>query len=104
MSTSNQQEIYRTKVNLETAQIAWRELLRFFASGAAIHVSEDLDLVEVAFQMSQDNTAQIKRWILAGKLGKVTDEQATAWVDTDALLWAVVVSPWVLVQPSGSLQ
>jgi len=41
---------------------------------------------------------------LAGKLGKVTDEQATAWVDTDALLWAVVVSPWVLVQPSGSLQ
>jgi len=104
MTTSSQQEIYRTKVNLETAQIAWKELQRFFARGAAIHVSDDLDLVEVAFQMSQDNAAQIQQWMLAGKLGKVTDEQAASWIQTDALVWAVVVSPWVLVQPSGSLQ
>jgi hypothetical protein len=104
MTNSNQQEIYRTKVNLETARIAWKELQRFFASGAAIHVSGDLDLVEVAFQMSQDNAAQIRHWMLDGKLGKVTDEQAAAWIETDALVWAVVVSPWVLVQPSGSLQ
>jgi hypothetical protein len=104
MTTSNQQEIYRAKVNLETAQIAWKELQRFFASGAAIRVSEDLDLVEVAFQMSQDNAAQIQQWMTAGKLGKVTDEQAAAWFETDALVWAAVVSPWVLVQLSGSLQ
>jgi hypothetical protein len=104
MTTSNQQEIYRTKVNLETARIAWKELQRFFASGAAIHVSVDLDLVEVAYQMSQDNTAQIRQWMLDGKLGKVSDEQAAAWIGTDAMVWAVVVSPWVLVQPSGSIQ
>ena len=104
MTTSSQQEIYRAKVNLETALIAWKELQRFFASGAAIHVSGDLDLVEVAFQMSRDNAAQVRQWMVAGKLGKVTDEQAAAWLKTDALVWAVVVSPWVLVQPSGSLQ
>ena len=103
MTTSNQQEIYRAKVNLETAQIAWKELLRFFASGAAIHVSDDLDLVEVAFQMSRDNAAQIQQWMVEGKLGNVTDEQAAAWFETDALVWAVVVSPWVLVQLSASL-
>ena len=96
--------VFRAKLNLETAKIAWKELQRFFAGGAALMVFADLDLVEVAFQMSEDNVAQIQRWVEAGKLGKVTDAQAAAWFESDALVWAVVVSPWVLVQPSGSLQ
>ncbi|HEX5364239.1 MAG TPA: DUF2288 domain-containing protein [Gallionella sp.] len=100
MTSPNQQEIYRAKVNLETSQIAWKELQRFFASGAALVVSRELDLVEAAFQMSQDNAAQIRQWMDEGKFGKVTDEQALAWYEADAVMWAVVVSPWVLVQPS----
>ena len=99
MTTPDLQEIARTKVNRETSRIAWKELQRFFASGAAIFVSDDLDLVEVAFQFSQDNKAQVERWLLTGKVGKVSDEQAAAWVEADATAWAVVVSPWVLVQP-----
>ena len=101
MMEANKEEIYRAKLNLETAQIAWRELQRFFASGAALKVSSDLDLVEVALQMSEDNAEQIREWMLAGKLGKVTDEQAAEWFETDALVWGVVVSPWLLVQGSG---
>ena len=104
MSTTDPTEIYRTKVNLETARIAWKELQRFFAGGVAIHVGDELDLVEVAFQMSQDNAEQVQNWMLEGKIGKVTDEQAQAWFDVDALVWAVVVSPYVLVQASGSIQ
>jgi len=104
MTATGRQEIYRAKVNLETARIAWKELQRFFAGGTAIHVSDDLDLVEVAFQMSEDNAAQIQRWMVAGKLGKVTDEQADVWFGTDSLVWAVVVSPWVLVQSSVNQQ
>ena len=104
MAVDDAQEIFRAKVNLETAQIAWKDLQRFFASGAAVHVSDDLDLVEVAYQMSRDNADLIQEWMVAGKLGKVSDEQAAAWFETDSLVWAVVVSPWVLVQPSGKLQ
>jgi hypothetical protein len=88
----------RARVNLETSQIAWKDLQRYFASGAALAVADDLDLVEVAFQMAEDNAMQIRQWIAAGKFGKVTDEQAGEWFEADALLWAVVVSPWVLVQ------
>ena len=99
----NRTEVFRAKLNLETAQIAWKDLQRFFASGAALHASAELDLVEVAFQMSEDNAEQIREWMLAGKLGKVTDEQAAAWLEADALVWAVVVSPWLLVQGSGNL-
>ena len=97
-------EIFRTKVNLETSQIAWKELQRFFASGSALMVSSDLDLVDVACQMSLDNAAQIRQWMSAGKFGKVSDQQARAWLTADEVLWAVVVSPWVLVQPVRQLQ
>ncbi len=99
MTETNKQEIYRAKVNLETSRIAWKELQRFFASGAAIYVSPDLDLVEVAFQISEDNKAQVARWMEAGQVARVTDAQAQSWYDADAEMWAVVVSPYVLVQP-----
>ncbi|MBI3902433.1 MAG: DUF2288 domain-containing protein [Nitrosomonadales bacterium] len=100
MTAADPQEIYRAKVNLETSRIAWKELQRFFASGAAIFVNDELDLVEVAFQFSQDNKAQVERWLLTKKVGKVSDDQATKWIASDADMWAVVVSPWVLVQPA----
>lgn len=92
------QEVFRAKVNLETSRIAWKELQRFFASGVAVAVDAELDLVEVAFQFSRDNKAQVERWLLTGKVGKVLDSQAAAWIAADAEMWAVVVSPWVLVQ------
>ena len=99
MSEMSQQEIFRAKVNLETAQMRWRDMQRYFASGVALFVSPELDLVETAFQMSQDNAALIRQWMAAGQFGKVTDDQARVWLESDAMLWAVVVSPWVLVQP-----
>lgn len=104
MTTQNQQEIYRAKVNLETSRIAWKELQRFFASGATLAVSAELDLVEVAFQISEDNQAQVVQWVNAGQVNKVTDAQALAWYEADAEVWAVVVSPYVLVQGAEKLQ
>lgn len=103
MIDPDQQEIFRAKINLETSKIAWKELQRFFAGGKALMVSADLDLVDVAFQMSKDNVEQIQQWAMAGKLALVSDEQARVWIEAEALVWAVVVSPWVLVQPVGRL-
>ena len=104
MTEPNLEEVSRAEVNLETAQIAWKELQRFFAKGAALFVSAELDLVEVAVQMSKDDTEQIRQWMDVGKLVKVTDTQAASWFEADALVWAVVVRPWVLVQPVEKLQ
>ena len=99
MKATNHREIVRAKVNQETSKIAWKDLQRFFAAGMALTVAEDLDLVEVALQVSEDNATQIQEWMAAGKFGRVSDEQAGVWFERDALLWAVVISPWVLVQP-----
>ena len=102
--TEDRATVFRAKLNLETGQIHWKELQRFFASGAVLVISPDLDLVEVAFQMSEDNFAQIQQWAETGKFCKVSDEQAAAWFEADTEVWAVVVSPWVLVQLARPLQ
>ncbi|MGC2166224.1 MAG: DUF2288 domain-containing protein [Gallionella sp.] len=98
------QDLYKAKVNLETAQIAWKELQRLFAGGVVLMISRELDLVEVAFQISKDNVGLIRGWAEQGKLLKVSDTQAASWFEDDALVWAVVASPWVLVQPADKLQ
>jgi len=91
-------DIDRAQVNLETAQIGWRELQPYFARGATVAVKAGLDLVDVAFQISKDNKVQVALWLESGQIGRVTDEQALAWYDADALVWAVVARPYVLVQ------
>lgn len=91
-------DIDRAQVNLETAQIGWRELQPYFARGATVAVDETLDLVDVAFQISKDNKQQVAEWMASGQIGRVTDKQALAWYEADALVWAVVARPYVLVQ------
>lgn len=86
-------------LNGETAKIAWRELQSFFASGNAVFVDESLDLVDIAAEFALDNKAAFSCWLQAGKVGLVSDRQAEAWFASQATVWAVVVAPWVLVQP-----
>ena len=91
-------DIVQAKINLETAQIPWRELQRFFASGKAIAVDSSLDLTEIARVIARDQSAQLKQWMGASLVGSVSDKQAQIWYEQNALVWAVVVKPWVLVQ------
>ncbi len=88
----------RKKINQETSQILWAELQRFFASGLAIHVDRELDLVDVAWRFAQDDKHQVESWLKQNKVGPVTDNQAKQWLEEDAHVWAVVVKPWILVQ------
>ncbi len=104
-----EQEFLHAKLNMETAQMPWRELQRYFASGHIIAIGDGLDLVSVAVMMAADDTENISRLIEQKRIERVTDEQAQSWFDEDANLWTVVVKPWILVQakkntiPNGSL-
>jgi len=87
------------KINRETARVQWSELERHFAHGAVVYVSEALDLVDVALRIAHDDKDSIARWMSEGKVAKVSDVQALTWQTTNAVLWASVVNPFVLVQP-----
>jgi len=96
--TDNIPDLTKEKVNLETSKIAWKELQRFFASGSAVYVSPELDLVDVAYQFSIDNKEQVADWLQNNQLGLVSDQQALAWLELNSEVWAVVIKPWILVQ------
>lgn len=82
----------------ETAQIRWQELQKHYASGMVLFVTESLDLIDVACAVAQDNKAKVQTWLQAQQVGSVTDDMARQWLAQDPVLWAVVVSPFVLVQ------
>lgn len=88
----------KSKLNLETAKIAWAELQLFFASGKAVSVDTSLDMIDVACAMHLDHAAQIQDWMAKGLIGQVSDDQAKSWHKADAEVWALVIRPWVLVQ------
>jgi hypothetical protein len=98
MSTDDDRDDIRAKLNLETSKIRWKDLQTYFARGHVVRVSPALDLLEVAAELTADNKARFEHWMSADKVGEVTPDQARQWFDQDAELWAVVVAPWVLVQ------
>jgi hypothetical protein len=99
MNDSTQQgDLLRASINGETSRAKWSELLRFFAAGTVIAVSEELDLVDVAVCIANDDKETVAQWMAENRLGKVSDAQASAWLEADAALWTVVVKPWILVQ------
>ena len=97
-------EQLRVKLNMETAQLPWRELERHFASGHIVAVADGLDVVSVAVMVASDDVQSIALLLKDGQIGKVTDGQAQSWSDADASLWAVVVKPWILVQEKKPAQ
>ena len=98
MNEINGHDLSKDKVNLETSQIPWKELQRFFFFFLVVYVAKELYLVDVAYQFSRDNKTQVEQWLQSQQVAMVSDEQALAWWDEDAVVWAVVVKPWLLVQ------
>ena len=82
-----------------TARIEWKALEPHFARGQVLWAVSDLDLVEVAQALINDDSAAVKSWMDQGKVALASDEQAQDWhARNPDNLWAVVVRPWVLVQ------
>jgi hypothetical protein len=99
-----EQQLLHAKLNMETAQIAWSELLRYFAGGHVLTISHALDLVEVAARITADDIATVQQWLEQGHIARVSDDQARIWLEADAMLWTVVARPWVLVQENKPAQ
>ena len=95
---NNQTSTLYAKLLGETAQIGWAELAPFFAKGQLLAVAPELDLVAVAEALAGDQSATVRNWLESKQVQLLTDERAQDWQLRDPDLWAVVVSPWVVVQ------
>lgn len=87
------------KLLRETGKIEWKLLAPQLESGDLVMVENPLDLVMVAYCFAEDDKQQVAAWLEAGQVARITAEQAGHWNEENPLFWAVVVAPWVLVQP-----
>ena len=94
----NEEPDLRTLLNAQAGKADWEELQRHFARGVLVLVANDLDLIEVAARVTEDDKVQIEAWMTAGKVRGPEVEDAKRWSADNSEFWTVVVAPWVLVQ------
>ncbi len=94
-------EVLKARLNTETAKIGWEEIQRFFAKGQVFIVDSELDLIDTAAKMIQDEKGSVEKWLEQGLILQATTDDARRWNETDPDLWAVVVAPWILVQEAA---
>ncbi|HEN8709557.1 TPA: DUF2288 domain-containing protein [Pseudomonas putida] len=82
----------------ETATIEWKALERFWAKGDLIWVDPSLDLIAVAEVMAENRGEIFAKWRNDGIVGPVSAEQALELQTRDPEIWAVVVSPFIVIQ------
>lgn len=88
----------RDLLNAQTGRVAWSELQRHFARGMLFIVDKDLDLIETATRIIDDDAQQVSAWIDNKRLMRADLDHARAWEAAQTQFWAVVAAPWVLVQ------
>lgn len=87
------------KLLRETGKIEWKLLSPHFESGGLVLVENPLDLVKVAHSFAVDDKEAVAAWLESGQLQRVDKDQVEVWDAANPTFWAVVVAPWVLIQP-----
>ena len=86
------------RLNLQTAKVSWHELQRLFATGTVVVVEQGTDLVKSAESFVANDSQHVAQLLSTSVLRKAEMSDAERWHNEEAVLWAVVVAPWVLVQ------
>ncbi|MCW8195956.1 DUF2288 domain-containing protein [Proteobacteria bacterium 005FR1] len=87
------------KLMRETGKIEWKLLSSHLDSGGLVLVNNPLDLVKVAYSFAKDDKVAVAQWLESGQIQRVEQGQADVWDAAEPTFWAVVVAPWVLIQP-----
>src|SRR5690554_8207857 len=86
----------KAKLNFETSRIHWHELQTYYARGQVVRVAPELDLLNVAAELTADNKAQFEQWMTAGLVGDVAPDLGPSWCGGRGEPWGVAIAPWVL--------
>ena len=87
------------KLEKYTGVVTWDYLKPHFKSGSLIFVDQSLNLTEVGYAFTEDNKEQIQAWLKSGDLLKPSEPHAQWWEANPQEFTALVVSPFVLMQP-----
>jgi hypothetical protein len=89
----------KEEMALTIDETEWQWLKPHSERGVLITVAPDLDLAEAGLRIAKDDSATVREWILAGRLGKPSAEQLAAWdVDPVKRFQMLIVSPYILIK------
>lgn len=83
----------------DLAEVSWRELRVHQQRDAIIMIAGELDLIEAAVAVADDEKDKVEQWVAAGLVGKPDKEQVEAWEsDLDRPFRMLIVQPFILIQ------
>lgn len=90
------------KLEKYTGEVSWEYLKHHFESGALLYVDPSLDLAKVGQALTTDDSESVLGWKKSGDLVVPSEPHAAYWKESGLKFKALVVSPFVLIQPLGS--
>ncbi len=88
--------------SLDEAEWSW--LIPHVKRDAVVVVAPELNLVEVGLAIVNDQSTSVQHWIAEGLIYKPSDQQKSDWnADPTQRFNALIVQPYVLVQPIAAL-
>ncbi len=87
------------KLEKYTGEVDWTYLKPHYENGALIWVDPALSITEVGHAFSIDDADRVLAWRKAGDIITPSEPHALHWEESQARFLALVVSPFVLIQP-----
>jgi len=91
----------RARLTDEIGELNWSALVRHFARGVVVTVRADVELVDAAMCLAEDDATLLQQWIDDGRIARASDDEARDWTTRSPDFLCIVVAPWVLVQERG---
>ncbi|MFK5922413.1 MAG: DUF2288 domain-containing protein [Verrucomicrobiota bacterium] len=87
------------KLEKYTGEVTWKYLQSHYEAGALIYVDPALSITEVGEAFAADDSARVKQWREKGDILTPSAPHAEYWQESGVVFCALVVSPFVLIQP-----
>lgn len=89
------------KLEKYTGEVDWTYLKPHYENGALIWVDPALSITEVGHAFSIDDADRVLAWRKSGDIVTPSEPHAAHWEESQARFIALVVSPFVLIQPKN---
>ncbi|MEM9018573.1 MAG: DUF2288 domain-containing protein [Verrucomicrobiota bacterium] len=89
----------REQLEKYTGVVEWAYLLPHFHSGALLYVDPGLEITSVGEAIANDDAKRVSAWKQGGDLLSPSQPHADYWEESSQQFRALVVSPFVLIQP-----
>ena len=87
------------KLEKYSGAVEWSYLRAHFQKDVLLYVDPSLQLKQVGEVLASDDKAQVEHWLKTGDLLKPGAPHAEYWESSKISFTAMVVSPFILIQP-----